>query len=105
MSVRAGYVGHRIDAVYLVDPEARTCWFLVRSYKSSRGGDYRSGRGLAMGLGVAPMDCCASRHVPALRDVVTWESDASCASSGGERSADAPSPASAEPGPSTPVEP
>lgn len=62
VTVEAGNVqirSGRFYARYAVDRSTQTCWLIV-------------------GSSLAAMDCCASRRVAALHDVITWESDASC---------------------------
>lgn len=63
VAVEAGTIrlsmGHYTSA-YIVDRATRTCW--IRLYESH-----------------LPLRCCDARRVPALAEVITWESDATCA--------------------------
>lgn len=62
VTVEAGNVqlrSGRFFARYAVDRATHTCWLIV-------------------GTSLAPMECCAARRASALREVITWESDASC---------------------------
>lgn len=49
----------RAHAAYVFDRATQTCWILV-------------------GESLDALDCCAARRVPAVRGIVTWESDSSC---------------------------
>jgi len=62
VSIEAGNVevdGSRYFARYVVDRATQTCWMMV------------AGR-------IAPMNCCDARRAEAVREVVSWEDDASC---------------------------
>jgi hypothetical protein len=66
VTVEAGDVpvaGGRYFARYLVDRTTQSCWFVIAD-------------------SVAPLACCNARRVSALRDVITWENDESCAPAG-----------------------
>lgn len=63
VTVEAGNVqvhGGVLFARYVVDRATQTCWLIV-------------------GGGLAPLACCDARRVAALREVIAWEDDASCA--------------------------
>ena len=89
VTVEAGNVQFRMGryyARYTVDRATHTCWLVV-------------------GGSLAPMDCCASRRVPALREVITWESDASCSRPAAPTPAVSPLRSSPAPEPSPPPDP